>query len=391
MDVKGVCYDVGRVMMGSNWRPKFDMQIVKRELDIIKNDLHASAVRICGLDLKRLELASEAALSIGLEVWFSPEMWDRSQEDTIEYLIEAAKKAERLRSRYKGRIIFSVGSELTLFMNGILEGENFFKRINSPSFAAAIHEGSHNRSLKEFLHSAVESVREVFYGPLTYFSVPLEDPDWSDFDFIGVDLYRDDRIRAEFQGVVSSYVRKGKPVIIGEFGCCTYAGAEKLGGSGFVATFGMLEEVEKLEDKLPPVIKTMISIPPKKEGHYIRDEGLQAREITDQLQIFASSGVHGAFVFTFLTQNSPFSTDPMLDTDMLNYSLVKSYPIQEMVDKMSEEFTRMVKNIFGENMKLDPPDMRGLKLGEMGTTYPDMQWEPKESFWAVADFYDRES
>src|ERR1700752_975889 len=45
---KGVCYDVGRVMMGGNWRPKLDPKTVHRELGIIKNDLHCNAVRICG-------------------------------------------------------------------------------------------------------------------------------------------------------------------------------------------------------------------------------------------------------------------------------------------------------------------------------------------------------
>ncbi len=54
MNRKGVCYDVGRVMMGGNWRPNFDPRIVHRELGIIKNDLHCNAVRICGLDIDRL-------------------------------------------------------------------------------------------------------------------------------------------------------------------------------------------------------------------------------------------------------------------------------------------------------------------------------------------------
>jgi hypothetical protein len=81
MKRKGVCYDVGRVM-GGNWRPIFDPKIVHRELEIIKNDLHCTAVRICGLDIDRLMKASEAALSQGLEVWLSPEMWEKSQKKT---------------------------------------------------------------------------------------------------------------------------------------------------------------------------------------------------------------------------------------------------------------------------------------------------------------------
>jgi hypothetical protein len=56
-----VCYDVGRVMKGGNWRPKFDPKIIHRELEIIKRDLHCNAVRICGLDIDRLLAASKDA------------------------------------------------------------------------------------------------------------------------------------------------------------------------------------------------------------------------------------------------------------------------------------------------------------------------------------------
>ncbi|MGB8213104.1 MAG: hypothetical protein WCE68_06050 [Anaerolineales bacterium] len=71
MKRKGVSYDVGRVMAG-NWRPVFDIRIVRRELEIVQNDLHFNAVRICGLDIERLMTTAESALELGLEVWLSP-------------------------------------------------------------------------------------------------------------------------------------------------------------------------------------------------------------------------------------------------------------------------------------------------------------------------------
>ena len=77
MKRRGVSYDVGRVM-GMNWRPTFDPGVVHRELEIIKNDLHCNAVRICGLDIDRLMKAAEDALGLGLEVWLSPELWNKS-------------------------------------------------------------------------------------------------------------------------------------------------------------------------------------------------------------------------------------------------------------------------------------------------------------------------
>ncbi|HUZ57713.1 MAG TPA: hypothetical protein VMU83_02920 [Hanamia sp.] len=61
---KGVSYDVGRVM-GINWRPDFDLKIVHREIEIIKNDLHCNAIRICGVDISRLIVTAEDALKQG--------------------------------------------------------------------------------------------------------------------------------------------------------------------------------------------------------------------------------------------------------------------------------------------------------------------------------------
>jgi len=71
--IKGVTYDVGRVL-GGNWRPEFEPEVVRRELTIIKDDLHCNAVRICGLDISRLENAAGLALELDLDVWLSPEL-----------------------------------------------------------------------------------------------------------------------------------------------------------------------------------------------------------------------------------------------------------------------------------------------------------------------------
>jgi hypothetical protein len=77
-----VSYDVGRVM-GLNWRPVFDRRVVHRELEIVRDDLHCNAVRICGRDIDRLTTAAEDALTLGLEVWLSPEMWNKSPRETL--------------------------------------------------------------------------------------------------------------------------------------------------------------------------------------------------------------------------------------------------------------------------------------------------------------------
>ena len=384
---KGVCYDVGRVMMGSNWRPKFEPKIVQRELGIIKNDLHCNAVRICGLDIDRLATAGEDALSQGLEVWLSPEMWDRSQDETSEYIARAAEGAEGLWKRWPGKLVLSVGSELTLFSQGIVEGKNVFDRISRASLWGDVMAGKHNRALNAYLSNLHNAARESFEGPLTYFSLPFEAVDWKSFDYVGVDHYRDARNKDSYGQMISKYKVFGKPVIVGEFGCCTFRGADLLGANGFMISFGMMEDLLGPNQKLPQMFLDMAHIPPRVDGHYIRDEELQARELVDQLGVLDTAGVEGSFIQTFVVPNSPYRADPRYDTDMANFSLVKSFPEEETEEEFRRQTIRGAKEMMG--IDLDPHILDGFSgsTGEHGVTYPELPWEPKKSFNAVANYY----
>jgi hypothetical protein len=349
---RGVCYDVGRVMWGQDWRPEFSPDEARRELQIIRDDLHCNAVRICGQDPGRLIAAAEHALGCGLEVWLSPELWDRSPGETLGYIAEAAAAAAELHRHRPGRVVFSVGSELTLFMAGIVEGGSVFERLGHPGFWQRVQAGEHNGPLNAFLAEAAGRVRSVFGGPVTYASVPLETVEWGRFDFAGVDLYRDARLRDRFTEVLRRYVASGRPVAITEFGCCTYRGAADAGGRGFA------------------ILDTSAgqSTPPRLNGTYARDEAEQARELTGMLSVFDAAGVDATFVMTFVAPLNPTSDDPLYDLDMASYSLVKSF-----------------------GGRLGPlgaahPDAPWDR-GRLGTAYPGMPWEPKESFTAVADFY----
>jgi hypothetical protein len=386
MKLKGVSYDVGRVMMGENWRPKFDLGIVKHELEIIQDDLHCNAVRICGLDINRLLIASEYALDLGLDVWFSPEMWDKSQDETLAYIAEASRAAEPLREKFPGKLVFSVGSELTLFMKGIVQGDNIFERLNNPAFWEGVRLGKYNEPLNDFLEKANKVVRERFHGEVTYCSVPFERVKWSMFDYAGIDLYRDGRSRQIYDRILQSIPAFGKPVVIGEFGCCTYRGAELLGGNGFMIMFGMMKNLQPTL-VLPKLISDMISVIPQVDGHYVRDEELQAREVADQLGLLDRAGVQGAFVFTFVSPNSPYNDDPRFDSDMGSYSLVKSFAQKESVEEYANQVAKQAKALLG--VELDPKilDKFGDNIGKHGETYPNMPWEPKESFKAIAEFY----
>ncbi|MGA3060530.1 MAG: abortive infection protein [Candidatus Bathyarchaeia archaeon] len=350
MKRKGVSYDVGRVM-GFNWRPDFDPKIVRRELEIIKNDLNCNAVRICGRNINRLIEASKYALEQGLEVWLSPEMWDKSPQQTISYITKAAKAAETLRQHWPDRLVFSVGSELTLFMRGIVEGRNITARIKNPTFISRVKAGEHNKPLNEFLSKAADSVRKEFHGKLTYASLIWEGVDWELFDFVGVDHYRIERIKDQYLQMLKPVFNHRKPVVITEFGYKTCQGG--LGSEGFLSSSGLGGNIIDLKSQFLhqiPLIGRFVK--PHLNGNHVRDENWQASQIVDNLKVLNDAGVDGAFIFQFISQITPYSENPKYDLDMASSSLIKYYDD-----------------------------------GKHGTTYQDMTWEPKESFKAVADYY----
>lgn len=427
MNRRGVCYDVGTVFSGFPWRvhtrPVLGPPTIRRELQIIRDALHCNAVRITGRDIGRLVTAAEAALDLGLEVWLSPAMYEKSPDQTLGYYLAAATAAEKLRTRsgvqpasqdgaasqdgtashdgtasrdgaasrggsdgpaaepgaadcagtgpdghhpaarcatcpgalcrrifpvagppVTSQIVFCLGGELSLFMRGIVPGRSIHERVTNLISQAKAGSTAHTGLLNDFLGRASERVREVFGGPLSYASLAGERVDWAPFDFVGVDHYRDARIKDRYAGMLQPFFGSGKPVVVTEVGMRGYRGAEDSGTLGF----GVVDYRSQILHQLPllgRLVRTRLN------GEYVRDESLQARELTEVLGILGSTGVDGAFVCSFVEPLHPFSEDPRHDLDMSALSLVKSYS-------------------------------RG-----RGSTYPDMPWEPKQAFRAVADCY----
>jgi hypothetical protein len=344
MERKGICYDVGREMYG-NWRPDFHPDIIHRELQIIQNDLHCNAIRICGKDISRLMLAADDALKQGFEVWLSPELWNQSPAATLSYTVKAAEAAERLREKYPGKLVLSVGSELTLFMKGIIAGGNLWSRLRNAFSGDFVRSGKHNQPLNEYILDVTTAARKVYRGPITYASLIFERVNWELFDFVGVDHYRAAKTRDRYAEMLRPLLAIGKPVVVMELGCCTYQGAEAAGGQAF-----NIIDIKSLILHQIPLIGRFVR--PRLKGHYVRDEALQASEVTESLTALDQAGINGAFVFTFVFPTNPYHDEPLYDLDMASYSLVKSY-----------------------------------SDGMRGATYPDMPWEPKKSFQAVADYY----
>jgi hypothetical protein len=69
----------------------------------------------------------------------------------------AAGQAERLRRRWPDRLVFSVGTESTMFMRGIISGRTFRRR--HANVFREVRAGRHVAPLEAFLAAANRNVR----------------------------------------------------------------------------------------------------------------------------------------------------------------------------------------------------------------------------------------
>jgi hypothetical protein len=346
MRAKGINYDTGFLSAGTSTREPFDPEVVRREMRVIRDDLHCTAVRITGGDPDRLETAATCAADAGLEVWFCPFTNGLTQEALLALLADCAERAERLRRRGAG-VVLLTGSELCLFTSGLLPGETLAERI---ALVAEPHRlrpliGEVRTRVNDFLRRAVSVVRARFGGPVSYASLPLEGVDWSPFDVIATDAaYRTSATAARFRESVRAFVDQGralgKPVVVTEFGCGAHRGAGDMAGrDGSNIVWG--------DDGRAA----------RPNGEFVRDEDEQARYLRESLDVFEAEGVDGAFVYTFARYDLPHREDPRFDLDKMSAGVVKV-------------------------LEGGAPDTRWRR-------YPDMPWEPKAAFDALADCYGR--
>jgi hypothetical protein len=139
---------------------------------------------------------------------------------------------------------------------------------------------------------------------VTYAAAVFEQVDWTPFDIVGLDYYEFHRRRSGHAKELAPYRRWNKPILISEFGCCTYKGAPKRGGSGY-------DIIDYTKD------------PPELTGNPVRSETTQARYLAEMLDVFESQGLLGAFVYTFISPDSPSSKTPKYNLDTAAFSVVK--------------------------------------------------------------------
>ncbi len=327
MRAKGIAYDTGFVRHGEISPEKFDLDTVRRDLTVIRDDLHCNAVHLVGGDPERLERAAEIAAGLGLEIWFSPYPLELTPPEVLALFADSARRAERVRAA-GAEVVFVTGVELSIMNSGFMPGDDVMQRLSrllekpERMREVSVH-------LNEFLAEAVTAVREHFGGRLTYACIPFENPDWTLFDIRSFELIRSAEVAGVYAESIRNLVAQGQPVAITGFTTAAWR------GSGAVAPRSM-EIVEFDEAGLPVRVK---------DG-YVRDEEEQATYLREVLEVFEAEKVDGAFVYLFALGSYPHRPDdPSRDLDMASPGIVK--------------------------------------------VYDDGSWEPKAAFGAVAEIYAR--
>lgn len=306
---KGVNYDTGTNYLadGGLSRQIWREDMVASEIRAIREDLHCTAIAVFGTRIDRITQAAEIAASHDLEVWIQPRLVDGERRQTLELLTRAAQLAETLRAEGV-RVVLNVGCELTVFADGLVPGAGHLERaarLASPRSWPFIP--YYNKRLNARLAEAADVARSEFRGQITYSAGLWERVAWDRFDLIGLDYYRLRYNHRRYARNLRRFHRFGKPVVIAEFGSGSYRGAAQKGpashdiidGSGAV---------------------------PRINGDYVRDEQVQADQLTELLDIYDDARVDGAFVFEFIEPYNPHTADPRFDADMAGYGIVKVLP-----------------------------------------------------------------
>ncbi|MFD6274358.1 hypothetical protein ACFWFI_01995 [Streptomyces sp. NPDC060209] len=345
MRVFGINFDTGFTSAGTTTREPFDAAVVRREMEIIRDELRCDAVRITGGDRDRLATAARLAAEAGLGVWYCPFTNGLTQDELLDFLFDSAGRAEKLR-RDGAEVVFLTGSEISLFTDGFLPGDTTADRVavlSDPQRLRAALPVLHTR-INAFLGTAVAAVRAEFGGPVGYASLPFEGVDWTPFDLVATDAgYRDARTAGQLTDGLRALTSHGKPAAVTEFGCAPIRGGAEIASRA--------DAVIEWDDRARPARFTR---------PVTRDEQEQADYVRELLGLFESSGIEAAFVYTFARYDLPHA-------DAAGDSGTGSTDDRDF-DKAS----------FGV--------VKVLAEGRTGTAYPGLPWEPKAAFHALAEY-----
>ena len=335
MKIKGMNYDIGiQFAFGvpESCNNRFNPEQMKTDFAIIKNDLGCNAIRLSGTNVDEMVTGTELVLQAGLDCWVSPHYIDAPIEVVEKETQECAARVEALRQKYPdNEVVFMYGCEMHHFAP-FIPGANFAERIQKLGDPKIIAEGT--RKLNEYFARTIPEIRRVFHGRITYCTVWFEPIDWTLFDIISLDHYKDmyNNKNNKYIEDLKPFTQLGKPFAVTEIGYCCFEGCSQHGAAGYMQLYpvgnGMLNTVMN------------------------RAEKEQADALVDALNDIDAAGCDGAFAFTFVYGNMPHvEDDPIRDMDMAGFSVVKTFAD-----------------------------------GRKGKVFPGTSWDPKEAFYALQDF-----
>jgi hypothetical protein len=341
---RGVSYDTGcnfATGQGPLSRAVWSRARMEEEIGAISDRLNCNSVTIYGSDFGRLSDTVAAAVERRLHVWLQPRLVDRPQPETLDHLAEGARLAESFR-RQGADVHYSIGCAHQIMTTGIVPGDQYHERMAN-LFTNADHHflkptGGYDRGdaatrLNAFLAQAAKIARKLFAGELIYSAGNFEDVDWKLVDYVGLTYYYSHHPTKEGHArEIGGYRKWGKPIVISEYGCPAYEGAEERGLLAF-----------DVVDRSKP-------IPTVFEG-YVRDEKVQAEYHLRMLAMFTELGVHSAAIAEFIHPTHPHSADPKYDLDIASWALTKTIRADYL---------------------------------DWASPY---RWEPKEAFYAVGRYY----
>jgi hypothetical protein len=296
---RGVSYEVAD---GETPATGWNATRMRGDMRAIKDGLHADSVSVFGDGVDRLRATASEAAERGLHVWLQPRLADRPPREILEHLAETGRHAERLR-RQGAQVHLSVGCEFVLFVPGIVPGDSAVERIKNLT-SGNFDPEKMMRRLSAFTAQAAKVGRSVFGGRMTYGAAEGDEVDWDLFDLVSVNYYSYFFRPADHVRELTKYRRWRKPVVISEFGTCTYKGAPERGGMGW--------DVVDYDKPRPEII-----------GHLVRSERSQAEYLSGLLDVFESMGLYAALGYNFLTPDAPHRKDPRHDLDLASYGIVK--------------------------------------------------------------------
>lgn len=301
----GIKYDLGaELARGELTRPASHERYYRDELTAIRDQLFVEFVDLNGSDADQLVTGLNIAADLGFDIHLQTRLNFLPQSEMVDRLSAVAIEAERVRKEGTP-IVLDVGCEYMIFADGLIEGDDFFEKMEAITSGELDWEAVIRR-MDGMLRTLADTARAHFGGPITYSDTPDMDFAWDAFDIVGIDHYLSGLSGSAYIKAIDGLAATGKPVWVKEFGSTPWRGASDAGGMAWdIVDYG--------------------AMPPEIIDGIVRDEQEQARAIIETLEYIDQSQAERAYLYEFITTGSTRSDDPRYDYDLTGYGIVSTW------------------------------------------------------------------